>query len=75
MDDHKPEAGQLPTLSASDLTPSEAARMRAVLRTYFPAIDTDEDMSGGDAVERLNELCGALDDLGDFRVLETTAAE
>ena len=63
--DQTADAAQLPTLSAADLTPAEAARFRAVLRTYFPELDTDEPMSGGDTIEGLCNLCGALDSLGD----------
>lgn len=62
-----------PTLSAADLTPGEAARFRAVLRAYLPGLDTDDELSGGDAVEKLGELCEALDSLGDFSIFEQAA--
>jgi hypothetical protein len=52
------------TLSVADLSQEEAARFRAVLRTYFPELDTDDPMSGGDAVQQLAELAGALEKAG-----------
>lgn len=63
--DETAEGAQLPTMSVTDLRPTEAARFRRILRARFPELDDeDEPLAGSDAVGALCELARDLDTFG-----------
>lgn len=51
-------------ITVGDLSQEERVRFRALIETTFPELGTDEDLNGGDALQRLTDLMEVFDELG-----------